>query len=181
MPTVIWDRFTANSGESWEATDGRRIDQLANAVELLRRDPDSRRIVVSAWNVGELERMRLLPCHVLFQFYVADGELSCQLYQRSADLFLGSPVQHRQLCPADPSGRPADRSGGGRIHLDRWRLPSVSEPPGAGSYTARPRTASAATTGDPAAAGNLCSSTVTRISRSSATRAHPAIRAPVAI
>lgn len=98
---TIWDEWADANGDlgpiygqqwrNWEATDGRRIDQLANAVELLRRDPDSRRIVVSAWNVGELERMRLLPCHVLFQFYVADGELSCQLYQRSADLFLGVP------------------------------------------------------------------------------------------
>ena len=98
---TIWDEWADANGDlgpiygqqwrSWKATDGRRIDQLANAVELLRRDPDSRRIVVSAWNVGELEQMRLLPCHVLFQFYVADGELSCQLYQRSADLFLGVP------------------------------------------------------------------------------------------
>ena len=98
---TIWDEWADANGDlgpiygqqwrNWEATDGRRIDQLTNAVELLRRDPDSRRIVVSAWNVGELERMRLLPCHVLFQFYVADGELSCQLYQRSADLFLGVP------------------------------------------------------------------------------------------
>ena len=98
---TIWDEWADANGDlgpiygqqwrSWEATDGRRIDQLANAVELLRREPDSRRIVVSAWNVGELEQMRLLPCHVLFQFYVADGELSCQLYQRSADLFLGVP------------------------------------------------------------------------------------------
>ena len=98
---TIWDEWADTNGDlgpiygqqwrNWEATDGRRIDQLTNAVELLRRDPDSRRIVVSAWNVGELERMRLLPCHVLFQFYVADGELSCQLYQRSADLFLGVP------------------------------------------------------------------------------------------
>lgn len=98
---TIWDEWADANGDlgpiygqqwrNWEAADGRRIDQLANAVELLRRDPDSRRIVVSAWNVGELERMRLLPCHVLFQFYVANGELSCQLYQRSADLFLGVP------------------------------------------------------------------------------------------
>ena len=98
---TIWDEWADEHGElgpiygkqwrDWEAADGRRIDQLANAIDLLRRDPDSRRILVSAWNVGELERMRLLPCHVLFQFYVADGELSCQLYQRSADLFLGVP------------------------------------------------------------------------------------------
>jgi thymidylate synthase len=98
---TIWDEWADDNGElgpiygkqwrDWEATDGRHIDQLANAIDLLRREPDSRRIVVSAWNVGELERMRLLPCHLLFQFYVADGELSCQLYQRSADLFLGVP------------------------------------------------------------------------------------------
>jgi thymidylate synthase len=98
---TIWDEWADSDGDlgpiygkqwtAWEARDGRRINQLANAVDLLRRDPDSRRIVVSAWNVGELEQMRLLPCHLLFQFYVADGELSCQLYQRSADLFLGVP------------------------------------------------------------------------------------------
>ena len=98
---TIWDEWADENGDlgpiygkqwrDWEAADGRHIDQLGNAIDLLRRDPDSRRIVVSAWNVGELERMRLLPCHVLFQFYVADGELSCQLYQRSADLFLGVP------------------------------------------------------------------------------------------
>jgi thymidylate synthase len=98
---TIWDEWADGDGDlgpiygkqwtAWETRDGRRINQLANAMDLLRRDPDSRRIVVSAWNVGELERMRLLPCHVLFQFYVAESELSCQLYQRSADLFLGVP------------------------------------------------------------------------------------------
>ncbi len=98
---TIWDEWADAKGDlgpvygkqwrAWETADGRRIDQLAEAIDLLRRDPDSRRIVVSAWNVGELARMRLLPCHLLFQFYVAKGELSCQLYQRSADLFLGVP------------------------------------------------------------------------------------------
>ena len=98
---TIWDEWADADGElgpiygkqwrDWEAVDGRHIDQLAQAVDLLRREPDSRRIVVSAWNVGELAQMRLLPCHVLFQFYVANGELSCQVYQRSADLFLGVP------------------------------------------------------------------------------------------
>lgn len=98
---TIWDEWADANGDlgpiygkqwrSWETRDGHCIDQLANAVELLRRDPDSRRIIVSAWNVGELEQMRLLPCHALFQFYVANGQLSCQLYQRSADLFLGVP------------------------------------------------------------------------------------------
>ena len=98
---TIWDEWADANGDlgpiygkqwrSWETRDGHCIDQLANAVELLRRDPDSRRIIVSAWNVGELEQMRLLPCHALFQFYVANGQLSCQLYQRSADIFLGEP------------------------------------------------------------------------------------------
>jgi thymidylate synthase len=97
----IWDEWADERGElgpvygkqwrSWLAPDGRTIDQIAQAVEQLRRNPDSRRIVVSAWNVGELERMKLMPCHALFQFYVANGRLSCQLYQRSADVFLGVP------------------------------------------------------------------------------------------
>jgi thymidylate synthase len=97
----IWDEWADTHGElgpvygkqwrSWESADGRSIDQISAAVELLRTNPDSRRIMVSAWNVGELARMRLMPCHVLFQFYVAGGRLSCQLYQRSADVFLGVP------------------------------------------------------------------------------------------
>lgn len=76
---------------SWPAPSGEHIDQISAALDLLRTDPDSRRIIVSAWNVGEIERMALPPCHAFFQFYVADGRLSCQLYQRSADLFLGVP------------------------------------------------------------------------------------------
>jgi len=98
---TIWDEWADEHGElgpvygrqwrAWATADGRSIDQIAQAVERLRRDPDSRRILVSAWNVGELERMRLMPCHALFQFHVAAGRLSCQLYQRSADLFLGVP------------------------------------------------------------------------------------------
>ncbi len=98
---TIWDEWADERGElgpvygvqwrSWRAADGRTIDQVSTALELLRRDPHSRRIVVSAWNVGELEQMALTPCHALFQFFVADGRLSCQLYQRSADIFLGVP------------------------------------------------------------------------------------------
>ncbi len=98
---TIWDEWADEHGElgpiygyqwrSWPAADGRHIDQIARVVDEIRRNPDSRRLLVSAWNVGELERMRLPPCHVLFQFYVAGGRLSCQLYQRSADLFLGVP------------------------------------------------------------------------------------------
>lgn len=98
---TIWDEWADAEGElgptygrqwrSWPGPDGRTIDQMTELVERLRREPDSRRHVVSAWNVGELDRMRLPPCHVLFQFYVVDGTLSCQLYQRSADVFLGVP------------------------------------------------------------------------------------------
>ena len=98
---TIWDEWADASGDlgpvygsqwrSWPATDGRRIDQVSQVVEQIRTHPDSRRLVVSAWNVGDLDKMALLPCHALFQFYVADGRLSCQLYQRSADLFLGVP------------------------------------------------------------------------------------------
>lgn len=97
----IWNEWANGAGElgpvygaqwrSWPDADGRRIDQISRVVEEIRAKPDSRRLLVSAWNVGELERMALPPCHVMFQFYVADGQLSCQLYQRSADVFLGVP------------------------------------------------------------------------------------------
>ena len=76
---------------SWPAPDGTHIDQVSQVLESIREDPDSRRHIVSAWNVGELDNMALPPCHILFQFYIADGKLSCQLYQRSADIFLGVP------------------------------------------------------------------------------------------
>jgi len=98
---TIWDEWADEKGElgpvygkqwrAWLAPDGRTVDQIAQAVELLRRNPDSRRIIVSAWNVGELEKMALMPCHAFFQFHVAASRLSCQLYQRSADIFLGAP------------------------------------------------------------------------------------------
>ncbi len=98
---TIWDEWADADGElgpvygrqwrSWTAADGQTIDQIAQVEAQLRRNPDSRRHIVSAWNVGEVEQMALPPCHCLFQFYVADGRLSCQLYQRSADIFLGVP------------------------------------------------------------------------------------------
>jgi thymidylate synthase len=97
----IWDEWADEHGElgpvygkqwrRWAAADGREIDQLANVIEQIKTNPDSRRLIVSAWNVGELEDMALLPCHALFQFYVAKRRLSCQLYQRSADALLGVP------------------------------------------------------------------------------------------
>jgi thymidylate synthase len=98
---TIWDEWADERGDlgpvygkqwrSWPTADGREIDQLARVLEEIKRNPNSRRLVVSAWNVGELDRMALLPCHALFQFYVAEGRLSCQLYQRSADALLGVP------------------------------------------------------------------------------------------
>ena len=97
----IWDEWADAEGNlgpvygsqwrSWPAADGRHIDQLSEVVQQIRNNPDSRRLIVSAWNVGELEHMALPPCHAFFQFYVAEGRLSCQLYQRSADIFLGVP------------------------------------------------------------------------------------------
>ncbi|MEY3368880.1 MAG: hypothetical protein RI973_2035 [Bacteroidota bacterium] len=118
----IWDEWADESGSlgpiygkqwvAWETSDGRKVNQIEQAVELLRRDPDSRRIIVNAWNVGDLPRMRLSPCHAMFQFYVAGGRLSCQLYQRSADVFLGVPfniasyalltMMMAQVCDLEP-------------------------------------------------------------------------------
>jgi thymidylate synthase len=98
---TIWDEWADADGElgpvygrqwrAWRTADGRQIDQIAMVMDQLRKDPDSRRMVVSAWNVGELGQMKLQPCHALFQLFVAEGKLSCQLYQRSADVFLGVP------------------------------------------------------------------------------------------
>jgi len=97
----IWNEWADNDGNlgpvygyqwrSWSADGGKQIDQLANVIYSIKNTPDSRRHIVSAWNVGELNKMALPPCHIMFQFYVADGKLSCQLYQRSADIFLGVP------------------------------------------------------------------------------------------
>ena len=101
LSSHIWDEWADENGDlgpvyghqwrSWPAPDGRSIDQLANVVDLIQNHPDSRRMLVCAWNPGEVDQMALPPCHCLFQFYVADGKLSCQLYQRSADTFLGVP------------------------------------------------------------------------------------------
>lgn len=97
----IWDEWADEQGNlgpiyghqwrSWATSDGNSIDQISQVIQQIKQTPDSRRMIVSAWNVGDLSKMKLAPCHVLFQFYVADGKLSCQLYQRSADIFLGVP------------------------------------------------------------------------------------------
>jgi len=97
----IWNEWADKDGNlgpvygyqwrSWPTSDGKHIDQISNLIDQIKKNPDSRRLMVNAWNVGFIEKMALPPCHILFQFYVADGKLSCQLYQRSADLFLGVP------------------------------------------------------------------------------------------
>ncbi|MCK5774650.1 MAG: thymidylate synthase, partial [Bacteroidales bacterium] len=97
----IWNEWADENGDlgpvygaqwrSWKGANGKTVDQITDAIDQIKNNPDSRRIIVSAWNVGELDQMALMPCHAFFQFYVADGKLSCQLYQRSADTFLGVP------------------------------------------------------------------------------------------
>lgn len=97
----IWDEWADENGNlgpvygsqwrSWQSVDGKTIDQISQVIEQIKKNPDSRRLIISAWNVGEIDKMKLPPCHAFFQFYVADGKLSCQLYQRSADIFLGVP------------------------------------------------------------------------------------------
>ncbi len=118
----IWNEWADENGElgpvygkqwrRWETNDGKVIDQIGLAVDTIRKNPDSRRIIVNAWNVGELDQMALSPCHCLFQFYVSEGKLSCQLYQRSADVFLGVPfniasyalltMMMAQVCDLEP-------------------------------------------------------------------------------
>jgi len=97
----IWDEWADENGDlgpvygkqwrCWQTADGRTIDQISELIAMIQKNPDSRRLIVSAWNVGDVDKMKLPPCHVLFQFYVVNGEISCQLYQRSADVFLGVP------------------------------------------------------------------------------------------
>jgi thymidylate synthase len=147
---TIWDEWADPEGElgpvygrqwrSWGTADGRQVDQIARLVEGLRRDPDSRRHLVSAWNVGELEMMALPPCHVLFQFWVGRGRLSCQLYQRSADVFLGVPfniasyalltLMVAQVCGYQP-GELVHTLGDTHLysnHLEQARLQLQREP-----------------------------------------------------
>jgi len=146
----IWDEWADENGElgpvyghqwrSWPTADGRNIDQISAVVDQIRRNPDSRRMIVSAWNVADIDRMKLPPCHALFQFYVADGRLSCQLYQRSADIFLGVPFNIASyalltLMIAQVTGlKPGDfvhTLGDAHLyrnHLDQARLQRQREP-----------------------------------------------------
>ena len=146
----IWNEWAGNDGElgpvyghqwrSWSAPDGREIDQISQLIEQIKSNPSSRRLIVSAWNVGDIDKMKLPPCHLLFQFYVNDGKLSCQLYQRSADVFLGVPFNIASyalltLMVAQVTGlRPGDfvhTFGDAHIynnHLDQVRLQLSREP-----------------------------------------------------
>ena len=146
----IWDEWADEAGElgpvyghqwrSWPTPDGRSVDQIAAVIEQIRTNPDSRRHIVSAWNVGDLEAMALPPCHALFQFYVADGRLSCQLYQRSGDVVLGVPfniasyamltMMVAQVCDLEP-GDFVHTLGDAHLylnHLDQARLQLTREP-----------------------------------------------------
>jgi len=146
----IWNEWADENGElgpvygaqwrSWHTPDGRVIDQIRQVVEQIKTNPNSRRMIVSAWNVGEIDQMALPPCHLLFQFYVADGHLSCQLYQRSADVFLGVPfniasyalltMMVAQVCDLEP-GDFVHTFGDTHLylnHLDQARLQLTREP-----------------------------------------------------
>ena len=154
----IWDDWADEDGDlgpvygqqwrSWATPDGRSIDQIREVVETLKTNPDSRRMIVTAWNPADIPDMALAPCHCLFQFYVADGRLSCQLYQRSADVFLGVPFNIASyalltMMMAQVTGL---RARGVHPHLRR-RAP-LSEPPRAGRPAARAHAARAAADGD---------------------------------
>jgi thymidylate synthase len=146
----IWDEWANSNGDlgpiyghqwrSWPSADGQHIDQISQVIEQIRSTPDSRRMIVSAWNVGELNKMRLPPCHAFFQFYVADGKLSCQLYQRSADIFLGVPfniasyalltLMMAQVCELQP-GDFVHTLGDAHLylnHLDQVQEQLIREP-----------------------------------------------------
>jgi thymidylate synthase len=146
----IWDEWADERGElgpiygaqwrRWPTADGQTIDQISQVIEQIKSNPDSRRLIVNAWNVGELPRMRLAPCHLLFQFYVAQGKLSCQLYQRSADIFLGVPfniasyalltLMIAQTCDLEP-GDFVHTLGDAHLylnHLEQARLQLAREP-----------------------------------------------------
>jgi len=147
---TIWDEWADENGElgsvygkqwrRWEATDGRKIDQISNLIETIKNNPNSRRMIVSAWNVGEVDKMALPPCHCFFQFYVANGKLSCQLYIRSNDVFLGMPfniasyalltMMIAQVCNLEP-GELVYTNGDVHIysnHFEQIRLQLTREP-----------------------------------------------------
>jgi thymidylate synthase len=138
----IWDEWADETGDlgpvygkqwrSWGAPDGRTVDQITEVVEAIKTNPDSRRLVVSAWNPADLPDMALAPCHCLFQFYVADGKLSCQLYQRSADVFLGVPFNIASYALLTVMIAQVTGLEAGRFRAQFWRCASLSESPRSG-------------------------------------------------
>ena len=189
---TIWDEWADADGdlgpvygvqvaESWPTPDGGHIDQIANVVRLLREEPDSRRIVVSAWNVADLPRMALQPCHAFFQFHVSEGRLSCRLYQRSADVFPRSPLQHRELRAHDAPARAAVRPRGGRSRLDGRRLPCLRQPSRAGRQRTGARAASYPTLRLLRRPASIFAYEFEDFLEVVGYEHHPAIRAPVAV
>ena len=151
---TIWDKWADEEGElgpiygrqwrAWPTPDGRHIDQIGQVVKEIRLNPDSRRLVVSAWNVADLDEMRLPPCHALFQFYVADERLSCQLYQRSADIFLGVPFNIASYALLHPDGGASRGACARRVHPYPGRRAPLSQPHRAGTRAAFARATRAA-------------------------------------
>jgi thymidylate synthase len=151
---TIWDEWADENGElgpiygrqwrSWPVPDGSSIDQITNVVSDIRRDPDSRRLIVTAWNPADVDKMALPSCHCLFQFYVAKGRLSCQLYQRSADRVPRRAVQYRFLCVADADGGAGDRTKARGVRAHARRRAPLSQSSRAGAAAALAHTAVAA-------------------------------------
>ena len=151
---TIWDEWADKDGNlgriygaqwcDWRAPDGRSINQIDQVIEQIQKQPDSRRLIVSAWNVGELDQMALAPCHALFQFFVQEGELHCQLYQRSADLFLGVPFNIASYCPAHDDGRAGLRAEARHLRPHLRRPAPLPQSPRTGPAAAHPRAAPAA-------------------------------------
>ena len=181
MRTASSARCTASSGAPGPRRDGREIDQISQVVEQLRTNPDSRRIIVSAWNVGELDQMKLMPCHAFFQFYVSDKRLSCQLYQRSADIFLGVPFNIASYALLTHMLAQQCDLERGRVHLDGRRLPPLFESPRAGGRAARARAARAAEARASRAGRRRFSITPFEDFQIVNYQHHPAIKAPVAV
>ena len=172
---------TACSGARGRRPTARHIDQIQQVIDTLQTDPDSRRIIVSAWNVAEIPEMALAPCHAFFQFYVADGKLSCQLYQRSADMFLGVPFNIASYALLTLMVAAAGRPRGGRLRLDGRRLPHLRQPRRAGHRAAHPRSLSRCRRCASRARPTASSTTASTTSRSWTTSTTPRSGAAVAV